>query len=157
VLRYVVLLLMKQGHMSGSELMDAIEDYTGWRPSPGSMYPLLAELDRQGLITQAPSDDPYLKQFAITPAGRRSVDEFRDVGHFRARVHSIRRMYWKLYEEMDDALFAAFSALLDTVEQAHAALKATANASEALRVILDDATRDVRELERTLEVEPCPR
>jgi DNA-binding PadR family transcriptional regulator len=142
--------------MSGSELMDAIEDYTGWRPSPGSMYPLLAELDRQGLVEQVPSDDPSLKSFAITPTGRRSLDEFRAMGHFRVRVHSIRRMYWRLYEDMDDALFAAFSTLLDAVERAHVALTAPAHAA-VLRAILEDATRDVRTLERTLEAGPCPR
>lgn len=147
---------MRQRRMSGSELMDAIEDYTEWRPSPGSMYPLLAELNRQGLVEPVTSDDPSLKPFTVTPTGRRSLDEFRAAGHFRARVRSIRRMYWRLYAEMDDALFAAFAAFLDAVERAHAARTAPAYTA-ALRAILKDATRDVHALERTLEAGPCPR
>lgn len=137
--------------------MNAIESYTAWRPSPGSMYPLLAELDRQDLIEQVPSNEPYLKLFTITPAGRRSLDDFRAAGHFRGRVRSIRRIYWKIIEEMDDALFATFSTLLDAVERAHTDLKASADAVEALQAILTAATREVRELKRAQEAEPCPR
>jgi hypothetical protein len=65
-------------------------------------------------------------------------------------------MYWRLYAEMDDALFAAFAAFLDAVERAHTARTAPAHTT-ALRAILEDATRDVHALERTLEAGPCPR
>ncbi|MBS7627233.1 PadR family transcriptional regulator, partial [Candidatus Bathyarchaeota archaeon] len=42
-LRYKVLKLLKEKPMAGSEIMGVIEEQTGgyWRPSPGSIYPLL--------------------------------------------------------------------------------------------------------------------
>jgi DNA-binding PadR family transcriptional regulator len=44
-----------------------------WNPSPGSVYPALAQLEDEGLITTGERDGR--KVFAITDAGRRLVEE----------------------------------------------------------------------------------
>ncbi|MGC8586606.1 MAG: PadR family transcriptional regulator [Candidatus Micrarchaeia archaeon] len=49
-LRPIVLSLLGESPKSGAELMDAIESLYEWRPSPGSLYPLLDELESEGLI-----------------------------------------------------------------------------------------------------------
>jgi len=51
-LRPLVYHLLSQGPRSGAELMDDIEHLTRgfWRPSPGSVYPLLDEMTREGVI-----------------------------------------------------------------------------------------------------------
>lgn len=44
--------LLSQGPRSGAELMDEIERMSRgfWRPSPGSIYPLLEEMSRDGVV-----------------------------------------------------------------------------------------------------------
>ena len=51
-LRPLVYHLLGQGPRSGAELMDEIERFSRgfWRPSPGSVYPLLDEMTRDGVI-----------------------------------------------------------------------------------------------------------
>lgn len=48
---YMLLLLMDKPH-HGSEIMKAIKKMSGgtWKPSPGSVYPLLKKLEEDGLI-----------------------------------------------------------------------------------------------------------
>ncbi len=54
-LRPLVYHLLGQGPRSGAELMDDIERITRgvWRPSPGSIYPLLEEMTRDGVLKRA--------------------------------------------------------------------------------------------------------
>ena len=51
-LRPLVYHLLSQGPRSGAELMDDIERVSRgfWRPSPGSIYPLLEEMAQDGAI-----------------------------------------------------------------------------------------------------------
>jgi len=51
-LRPLVYHLLSQGPRSGAELMDDIERMSRgfWRPSPGSVYPLLDEMTQEGLL-----------------------------------------------------------------------------------------------------------
>ena len=53
--------------MSGSELMEEIEKHTGghWKPSPGSIYPLLSWLQDNGYIKELPSENG-LKRYELT-------------------------------------------------------------------------------------------
>lgn len=51
-LRMIVLRLLASSPMNGVELMDAIEKMTQgwWRPSPGSIYPVLEHLEEDKLV-----------------------------------------------------------------------------------------------------------
>src|SRR5438309_2109720 len=51
-LRMWTLSLIARGPKNGAEIVDAIEQMTQgwWRPSPGSIYPLLAELQQEELV-----------------------------------------------------------------------------------------------------------
>ncbi|WP_202965446.1 PadR family transcriptional regulator [Acidilobus saccharovorans] len=53
-LRPLVLSLLAKRPMNGMELMEEIYRLTGglWRPSPGSIYPTLAELSDEGFISR---------------------------------------------------------------------------------------------------------
>lgn len=66
-LRPLILAMLSQRPMNGIEIMDAIYEYTGraWRPSPGSVYPMLAELAEEGLIRRR--DDG---RYELTDEGR---------------------------------------------------------------------------------------
>jgi len=70
-LRYQVLQALSEKPMSGSELMEEIGKSTGgnWKPSPGSIYPLLAWLQDNQYITELPHDNG-LKRYKLTQSGK---------------------------------------------------------------------------------------
>jgi DNA-binding PadR family transcriptional regulator len=51
-LREVVLWLLSDRPMNGAEIIRAVEEFTWgfWKPSPGSVYPLLKQLEAEGLV-----------------------------------------------------------------------------------------------------------
>lgn len=71
--RAALLLLLAEQPLNGYQLMQAIEERSGgrWRPSPGSIYPTLAQLEDQGLISATERDGAKL--FEVTEAGRRHM------------------------------------------------------------------------------------
>ncbi len=75
-LRYHVLEALNQKQMSGSELMDEIQKHTGgtWKPSPGSIYPLLAWLQDNAYIKEMPTENG-LKRYELTASGKELLDE----------------------------------------------------------------------------------
>jgi DNA-binding PadR family transcriptional regulator len=70
-LRYHVLEALNQKAMSGSELMDEIQKHTGgtWKPSPGSIYPLLAWLQDNAYIKELPTENGF-KRHELTQSGK---------------------------------------------------------------------------------------
>jgi len=75
-IRYHVLQALSEQSMSGSELMDRIEKHTGgnWKPSPGSIYPLLAWLQDNAYITELPTENG-LKRYELTQTGTSLLQE----------------------------------------------------------------------------------
>src|SRR5437588_10911522 len=56
--RAALLLLLAEEPRNGYQLMQAIEERSGgrWRPSPGSIYPSLAQLEDEGLVVASERD-----------------------------------------------------------------------------------------------------
>ncbi len=75
-LRFHVLNALNEKSMSGSELMDEIQKHTGgnWKPSPGSIYPLLAWLQDNAYITELPTENG-LKRYELTQTGKGLLQE----------------------------------------------------------------------------------
>jgi DNA-binding PadR family transcriptional regulator len=75
-LRYHVLEALNEQPMSGSELMDKIGKRTGgvWKPSPGSIYPLLAWLQDNAYVKEIPTENG-LKRYELTQTGRDLLEE----------------------------------------------------------------------------------
>ncbi len=75
-LRYHVLEALNQKPMSGSELMDEIQKHTGgnWKPSPGSVYPLLAWLQDNQYINELPHENG-MKRYELTQSGKDLLEE----------------------------------------------------------------------------------
>src|SRR5437016_9307389 len=73
--RTALLLLLAEEPRNGYQLMQAIEERSGgrWRPSPGSIYPTLAQLEDEGLIQV--TDRGGSKLFELTGAGREQAEE----------------------------------------------------------------------------------
>ncbi len=73
-IRTAALLLLAEEPRNGYAIMQEVEQRSSgvWRPSPGSVYPALAQLEDEGLIRAEEVEGR--KQFAITDAGREQVN-----------------------------------------------------------------------------------
>lgn len=73
----LVLAALLDGPAHGYELMDRLEEFSGgsWRPSPGSVYPLLQMFEDKGLVEHQESDGRRV--FALTDAGREQAEQRR--------------------------------------------------------------------------------
>ncbi len=80
-LRYRVLELLNEKSLSGSEIMDEIERQTGsrWKPSPGSIYPLLAWMQDNGYIKELPATGDGMKRYELTDAGKTLLEDQRKI------------------------------------------------------------------------------
>ena len=76
--RLALLRLLAEEPRNGYQLMQAIEERSEgvWRPSPGSVYPTLAQLEDEGLIRSAQSEGA--RRFELTDAGREHLDTRAD-------------------------------------------------------------------------------
>ncbi len=79
-IRFHVLKSLSERPMSGSELMENIEKHAGgfWKPSPGSIYPLLAWLQDQGYVKELPTENG-MKRYELTQSGRSLLGEQQQV------------------------------------------------------------------------------
>ncbi len=73
-----LLRLLAERPMHGYELITEFEERSGgrWRPSPGSVYPLLAQLEDEGLVRSF--DDGGRRRFELTDDGQAWLDEHGD-------------------------------------------------------------------------------
>ena len=74
-IRTAALLLLAEEPRNGYQIMQVLEERSGgvWRPSHGSVYPALQQLEDEGLIRSEEADGRKL--FALTDAGRTVVAE----------------------------------------------------------------------------------
>jgi DNA-binding PadR family transcriptional regulator len=75
--RAATLLLLEEEPRNGYQLMEEIERRSdgAWRPSPGSIYPALSQLEDEGLIHA--EESAGRRSFGLTDDGRAHVDQHR--------------------------------------------------------------------------------
>jgi DNA-binding PadR family transcriptional regulator len=73
-IRTAALLLLAEEPRNGYQIMQEVEERSDgwWRPSPGSVYPALSQLEDEGLIRTEEHDGR--KAFVITDAGRKALE-----------------------------------------------------------------------------------
>jgi DNA-binding PadR family transcriptional regulator len=73
--RAAILALLRDGPRTGYQIMSDIDERSGgaWRPSPGAVYPALAQLADEGLIVGEESGGR--RTYSLTDAGRDYVDQ----------------------------------------------------------------------------------
>jgi DNA-binding PadR family transcriptional regulator len=74
-IRTAALLLLAEEPRNGYQIMQEVQERSGgmWSPSPGSVYPALAQLEDEGLIRTEEHDGRKL--FSLTERGRALVQE----------------------------------------------------------------------------------
>jgi DNA-binding PadR family transcriptional regulator len=89
LLPYYVLRLLSQDKMYGKKILDRIKGMSrgSWKPSPGSIYPLLRRMVRLGLVSEYLDDaNGHLKRiYELTDAGRAALAEMREDIHPRLK------------------------------------------------------------------------
>src|SRR5690348_9191543 len=115
--RTALLLLLAEEPRNGYQLMQAIEERSGgrWRPSPGSVYPTLSQLEDEGLIRGVERDGAKL--FEITDQGRERLDDSKtdpapwaeeddpqapDVQRIASLIIQIGKAAWQVAQEGDE-------------------------------------------------------
>ena len=121
--RAAILDLLGEGQAwNGYQIIQEIGERTQgvWRPSAGSVYPALQQLEDEGLIAAEASEDRR-RMFMLTEAGRQYVE-----------VHAadLRRSWDAVTGSVDDAAFD----LRDTVRQVMVAVSQVAQAGSAAQV-----------------------
>jgi DNA-binding PadR family transcriptional regulator len=76
--RAAILALLLEGPRTGYQIMSEIGERSGgaWKPSPGAVYPALAQLADEGLIVGEESNGR--RTFSLTDAGRAYVEQNPD-------------------------------------------------------------------------------
>ena len=126
--RAAVLALLREEPRHGYSIMTELTERSGglWKPSPGSVYPVLQQLQDEGLVSVAESDGRRV--FTLTDAGQTYVSEHADE----------LREPWNVGEhgprQRVQGLMHAAGALAVAVEQV-ARLSDDAQAAKALAVL----------------------
>ncbi|MFW9809698.1 MAG: PadR family transcriptional regulator [Candidatus Thorarchaeota archaeon] len=71
LLRHIIPRLLRSRDMTGTEIMNALEELTEgeWNPSPGTIYPLLASLEESNIIKTVKTEGRS-KTYRLTDQGR---------------------------------------------------------------------------------------
>jgi DNA-binding PadR family transcriptional regulator len=161
-LRYHVLDALNQKAMSGSELMDEIQKHTGgnWKPSPGSIYPLLAWLQDNAYVKELPTENGF-KRYQLTQSGKDLLEEQTKIREkFRADEGFMTNPFFdgffsKIPEEKTNQIRASMKGLLFSSIKLGKALRETyseKDLDEALKV-LNEASQKLDEINIKLKGE----
>ena len=165
-LRYHVLKLLSEKPMSGSELMSEIEKQTegNWKPSPGSIYPLLAWLQDKDYIKEADGQEAGVKRYTLTDSGKAFLQE-----HVKTREELRKRfrhfgppgpgfmgpMWFEFPPERSRELLVAAKDMAMALWSFHDKLrrKYSEKALKEVQQVLEDATKKIEELTEKLQKE----
>ena len=75
VLRLAALKMLSESSMSGTDLSEEISRFSGgkWKPGPGSIYFILGELLKKGLITELPKREGNVRRYIISGKGKEEL------------------------------------------------------------------------------------
>jgi DNA-binding PadR family transcriptional regulator len=114
-LRIIVLRHLGHGAHSGYQLIKEIKEQTGWKPSYGSIYPLLEQLRREGLVTA--KEEGKRKLYTLTAKGKTALHLFTE--HHDAMIQQVRewqKVMAHLCDADHDPFFEHISAALERGE-----------------------------------------
>ena len=72
-LTFLVLKLISKREMSGEEIREEIKKRKGTRPSPGTIYPVLKFLKKNGFIEES-KQKGKLKKYKLTKKGKKELN-----------------------------------------------------------------------------------
>ncbi len=105
--RAAILDVLREAPMNGYQVMQQIAERSGgaWKPSPGSVYPTIQQLEDEGLIEG--TDGSGQRKLKPTTAGWNYIDEHRE------ELEGV----WRPFEETEDERGSSFSDLRPEIGQ----------------------------------------
>ena len=141
--RAALLALLAEEPRNGYQLMQEIENRSEgvWRPSPGSVYPALQQLEDEGLIRSEEADGR--KVFRLTDAGREAAEEATAAGPpWEAASEAVDSDVWELFGVARQVGMAIFQlAQAGSPQQLAEARDVLTNARRSLYSILAEDER----------------
>ena len=146
--------------MSGSELIVEIHEHTGgnWKPSPGSIYPLLAWLQDNTYVKELPTENGF-KRYELTQSGKDLLEEQTKIREkFRSDMGFMTnpffdRFFSKIPEEKTNQIHASMKGLLFSSIKLGKTLRenySEKDLDEALKV-LDEASQELDRINSKLK------
>ncbi len=124
-LRLVILRLLRNRELSGTDIMNVLHERTEgrWQPSPGSIYPMLSSLEETGSI-EVVRIEGRSKIYKLSDYGLEQLRAtFKNKGDLGEKASMGPRLWEKLLEPVDRARFNAtvishhFESLNDVIDQ----------------------------------------
>ncbi len=164
-LRYFVLKLISLKPMSGAEIIEEIGKRTcgRWKPSPGSIYPLLAWLQDNEIIEEAPTEEAGVKRYKLTEKGQKIVEKSEVIrkelkAKFKFLIPPLTlALLWTTpsdYEEaikLEEAERRFMSAIFELVENLEE--KLSKEVLDEVKEILIEASQKIEEINKKLRRE----
>ena len=150
-LRYQLLKKLNEKPMSGSEIMSELESETSgyWKPSPGSIYPLLAWLQDQNLIKEAEQKEAGIRRYTLTDAGKTLLQtETKSREEIRKHMQNLGNTWYPFYRESEGETGKATRRLFRAVKDLHHELRME-HSKEKLdeaKKALDEATKQIQDV-----------
>jgi len=161
-LRYQVLKLLNEKPMSGSEIISEIEKQTSgyWKPSPGSIYPLLAWLQDKGYVKEVAEQEAGIKRYMLTEQGKTFLEEHvktreemrKRFRHFGPGPGFMGPMWFEFFPEKTHELLSAAKDLAIAVWNLRDQLRReySEKAAEEARKALEEAAKKIEEITKKL-------
>ena len=111
-LKIIVLKILGEKSSSGYDLMKKIRELTGWKPSFGSLYPLLKELHEKGMVTIKQSERK--KVYSLTIKGKKTLEQFMKSKD--ELVHSIKNSFNVMQSICDTGDVAHLNVIMNHLE-----------------------------------------
>jgi len=159
-IRYHVLESLSEKPMSGSEIMNEIEKRTDgrWKPSPGSIYPLLSWLQDNNYVKELPAEESGMKRYTLTDKGRALLEEQREI---RTKLRKEAKfmpppflgLWFRIPAEKAVEMVESMRRLMTDFFELGSALeeKFSERAIEDVRKILNETAEKLEELNRKLK------
>jgi DNA-binding PadR family transcriptional regulator len=132
-LRLYILSLLESGPMHGYEIIQAIEDRFGgtYTPSAGTIYPRLAKLEEEGLVSKVP--DGRKTDYSITDAGRAELESRRhELDDIESEVtDSVRRLADEVRSSVNEAMKSLRADLAAAAREARTDARASGKTTDA--------------------------
>ncbi|QJU54086.1 PadR family transcriptional regulator [Herbiconiux sp. KACC 21604] len=132
-LRLYLLSLLDESPKHGYELIQALSDRFGgtYSPSAGTIYPRLAKLEEEGLVTK--TADGRKTVYSITDAGRAEVESRRgELDEIEAQLSdSVRRIADEVRSGVNEAMKSLKADLASAAREARASAKESARSARS--------------------------
>ena len=108
-LRLLIARLLRSRELTGTQIMEVLEERSKgqWRPSPGSIYPMLSSLEDEELII-AVKTEGRSKTYTLSETGHnrfKVIFKHKDQIEDKTRLH--RHVWMQLLDPVDQAFFHA--------------------------------------------------